>query len=1127
MKKKINTLEKLYHTATSHLHTLTIAIAVLLGATRVNAQLVTSRSPAPDAAAMARYTDIAVNTSTGIPGISIPLYSYKGLSNNLQLQLGLSYYAGGIRVSDPGTSYGYNWSMPIGVISRIVKGQPDDPAKGFDGSKFSVSGGFDPLGTTNDPEPDIYTYNFGSNNGRFMIPAANGGVPLLSQQCGLKITYNKTTGNFEATDTKGVKYIFAAKEFWLDESLTGTQTQDFNNWVKDATNLNKDKNAYVAFPDSKFYISSWYITQIISPNGTDVISFDYGKPYPDLIANSYAVNVASAGYAVPADKKQKFQTVSLNKITFPDGTILTFDYGNRTDCENGKYLTKITVNNKRVFSFGYKYLNNRLTLTSLSEGAGDYDKPPYRFTYNEGTLPATTSTQTDYWGFYNGGVNYNNINPATVANGTLTAIQYPTGSITDFEYECNDAYIPGSGTQLTGGLRIKKTRSRIPGTQTVQTREYTYKTAAGTTSGVCPKYTDIVMQNLVSGRPYYSPESDPVYYSRVEVKDSAGQGKTVYQYDAPFAGFVPPGESNILPSADVPVWSCGNLTYREVYDNAGRLVDRTENTYNYFLNTFKGDSRYNGYVLWSHSGSLSISCTYTKTTGRAELAASNHTQYTYTGSSQTADNTLTEKKSFLYDATGFNLKRTTIETGDDVLTTDYNYAYDLSGNNAAYALMQDRNITEAPVEVTTARNGIQTQKTRTEYLQWGSIMKPSKIYQVNGPVSITSADVVQQFNNYDTKGNLLEAAKTGNLPQTVLWGYNYTYPVVNISNATYSEASAIVSAAELNSCATDADIRAKIDKLRNALPRAQVSGSTYNKEGGVTSEMNANGRIMYYEYDDLNRPITVRDHNSNVLKSYCYQYDGTQTDCNKMYYSAGVSGAIIRRNNCPAGKYGLSMKAPDVPAAKYRSSLSQEAANAKAYAEADLYNQDYANANCGCWDPGNVYIKNNSANYMGVLLYGGNYPSYSLGPNDYSYLIPPYGSVSAGNIPPGFYQVFSLTASQGCDSWFSNLSACNNWNINHQFWIDVANSNPPGLPNEYPTWGQIPGNPALTASYQNPGIHLYKYNGYFQTTDPIWFGGGFVTNVTIDAASSGGGYTPPPPSGDPGKDDHPPVKVGF
>jgi YD repeat-containing protein len=127
---------------------------------------------------------------------------------------------------------------------------------------------------------------------------------------------------------------------------------------------------------------------------------------------------------------------------------------------------------------------------------------------------------------------------------------------------------------------------------------------------------------------------------------------------------------------------------------------------------------------------------------------------------------------------------------------------------------------------------------------------------------------------------------------------------------------------------------------------------TYEPLIGVTSQSDANNRILYYQYDDFGRLALIRDQDKNILKKICYNYFDQAAACN-IYYNA-VASQNFTRNNCPSGYTGSSV-AYTVSANIYMSTISQADADAKAQADIIANGQAYANANGICTPPGCTY----------------------------------------------------------------------------------------------------------------------------------------------------------------------------
>ncbi len=139
---------------------------------------------------------------------------------------------------------------------------------------------------------------------------------------------------------------------------------------------------------------------------------------------------------------------------------------------NNQLFKEIIFDNNHYFNPNGDSKLKRLKLQGVQEcGSSSNDCiNPYKFYYNEQVaLPAKDSYAQDFWGFYNG----ENDNPSLIPTGAykspitgqitftgeanrqpsayhmqagiLETIQYPTGGITDFEFEPNDYSVFGEG----------------------------------------------------------------------------------------------------------------------------------------------------------------------------------------------------------------------------------------------------------------------------------------------------------------------------------------------------------------------------------------------------------------------------------------------------------------------------------------------------------------------------------------------------------------------------------------------------------------------------------------------------------------------------------------------------------
>lgn len=124
-------------------------------------------------------------------------------------------------------------------------------------------------------------------------------------------------------------------------------------------------------------------------------------------------------------------------------------------------------------------------------------------------------------------------------------------------------------------------------------------------------------------------------------------------------------------------------------------------------------------------------------------------------------------------------------------------------------------------------------------------------------------------------GNIVERRKVNDFSNVYLWGYNFRFPLARITGTDYNAAKALINQSLLDNATgqyTDAQIRTELNKLRTGLPDAQVFTYTYSPLAGITSETDASGKTIYYEYDILGRLKLIKDQDGKILKQYDYHY---------------------------------------------------------------------------------------------------------------------------------------------------------------------------------------------------------------------------------------------------------------
>lgn len=158
------------------------------------------------------------------------------------------------------------------------------------------------------------------------------------------------------------------------------------------------------------------------------------------------------------------------------------------------------------------------------------------------------------------------------------------------------------------------------------------------------------------------------------------------------------------------------------------------------------------------------------------------------------------------------------------------------------------------------------------------------------------------------------------------WNY-YTWPLTGITSITIN---------------TNGNL---VDQVGLCPQSAQMATANYYKGIAVESMTDVKGQNSYFEYDEYNRLLDIKDQNSNIVKSYGYHYK-------LPFYSTTQSGSFTK-NDCPAVSGTTYVPGPPltytVATGKYTSIISQADADAQALSDVLFGNgQAYANANGTC-----------------------------------------------------------------------------------------------------------------------------------------------------------------------------------
>lgn len=410
--------------------------------------------PSPQASEFVKYLDFPMDMSSGLPSVSIPLYTVR--CGDLVLPISLSYHGAGLRPNEAESGIlGLGWSLNAGgLVSRSISIAPDEleiyrtkaiplessittvpePAFAQDESTGLLQGISSRL---EDTEPDIFSYSLpGGGGGKFVFRRSTSLAEFLSPvllphkslviKPNLVITEDTEDKDyfdqFEILDEAGVLYRFG-------KSLsTGEEVNEMYYNISSATTLGDG-------------ITSWLLTEMISADRSDTIYFEYehilrnesGSLGSDRITKSnvtYSESRTTNAGSVTGESSGNYSGYSytqtrISKIRFRSGYV-QFTYASKVypdikllkievfPVQNVSPLQTISFS-QSDFHSNSLWLNWRKLDEVVFRGSDNDVVNKYSFFYETGNFPdidedtPSLTSSIDYWGYYNGANNSNTL----------------------------------------------------------------------------------------------------------------------------------------------------------------------------------------------------------------------------------------------------------------------------------------------------------------------------------------------------------------------------------------------------------------------------------------------------------------------------------------------------------------------------------------------------------------------------------------------------------------------------------------------------------------------------------------------------------------------------------------------
>ena len=264
--------------------------------------------PSPNAASLGTYGEIPVSLFTGLPQISIPLYTTQ--EQGLQIPIILSYHASGVRPDAHPGWVGLGWTLQAGgVITRKMNDEYDESdipeilgyyhhhaisnTSNWNNPDYllSISGGNE---IYKDTEPDEFTFNFMGISGSFYMNSvgewqvkSNQNIKVIFNENDLydipfsppsnspyaEYGYRKVFGKFTLITDNGYQYVFGGTTDAMEYSIPFF-SQYMHPWMA----------------------NSWFLTEILTPDNHFVkFTYERGDFINQMHLSLYQRNFATQG----------------------------------------------------------------------------------------------------------------------------------------------------------------------------------------------------------------------------------------------------------------------------------------------------------------------------------------------------------------------------------------------------------------------------------------------------------------------------------------------------------------------------------------------------------------------------------------------------------------------------------------------------------------------------------------------------------------------------------------------------------------------------------------------------------------------------------------------------------------
>lgn len=242
-------------------------------------------------------------------------------------------------------------------------------------------------------------------------------------------------------------------------------------------------------------------------------------------------------------------------------------------------------------------------------------------------------------------------------------------------------------------------------------------------------------------------------------------------------------------------------------------------------------------------------------------------------------------------------KTLSLSTGDSIMTKyiyplDYQYQVQSGTDYLVNKSMRDANIVNMPIEILSYSKKGNILKTLEGYfykykginqLQEKLRLKANLATSYNGSsyINANGYNLSDKYEteisyDYDLKNNIRQFIKRDGMPVSILWSYNYQYPIAEIKNMYYSDLARVVDTENIAKSQNP-----NISGIKNSLqdlPDIFTTFYSLKPNVGILNTINPRGVSTSFSYDGFNRLEKIKDHNSSLLSEYSYKYEETNSN---------------------------------------------------------------------------------------------------------------------------------------------------------------------------------------------------------------------------------------------------------